>query len=416
VDEQKKDVPFDAPWAKNLAHQSDPNRVSSLHVPMPGEFMQRPPAAREIPADPATLHGVAMPKDPSTVDPQKPVSEPSYYDVPILKKPVWKWEIAGYFFLGGLSAGAYVLGRAAERAGGEKYRDLTRMAANVALGTLIPCPPLLIHDLGDPKRFHHMLRVWKPSTPMNFGTWSIVAYTGMAAYEVVRQYLSENERRLPQAHKSALAKLMNNGTLLLLHDAAGMTFSLLVAGYTGVLLSCTANPLWSKNPYLGPLFSASAIATGAEAVSLALDLFGSDDEDHSHSQEALRKIDTIAHIAEMALMQGMLKTAGEKARPLTHGGMKNYQGMSKGGIIAAEALKLLPVPRPMKRPMRLMWNLLGLAAGFSMRWGMVMAGHEAAADPLLSRLAGRAGGAVSSPRGEARSRPRVSSRSTQARP
>jgi len=394
VDEQKKDVPYDAPWAKNLKHRPDPNRVSSLQTPTPGQFTPRPPAAREIPSDPATLHGVAKPQVAPSHDPQAIKAEPSYYDVPLLKKPVWKWEIASYFFLGGLSAGAYVLGRAAERAGGEKYRDLTRMAAYVALGTLMPCPPLLIHDLGDPKRFHHMLRVWKPSTPMNFGTWSIVAYSGMAAYEVVRQYLSENQRHLPEAHKSALHKLMNNGTLLLLHDTAGMSFSLLVAGYTGVLLSCTANPLWSKNPYLGPLFSASAIATGAEAVSLALDVFGSDHEDHSHSQEALRKIDTIAHIAEMALMQGMLKTAGEKAKPLTHGAQKKHHNFSKGGIVAAEALKLLPIPRPMKRPMRLAWNLLGLAAGFSMRWGMVMAGHDAAADPRLSRLAGAAGDSV----------------------
>ncbi len=185
MDEQKKDVPYDAPWAKNLRHRPDPNRVTSLQTPTPGEFMQRPAAAREIPPDPATLHGVAKPTVTSPADPQKPATEPSYYDVPLLKKPVWSWEIATYFFFGGLSAGAYVLGRAAERGGGRKYRDLTRMASYVALGTLMPCPPLLIADLGDPKRFHHMLRVWKPGTPMNFGTWSIVAYSGMAAYEVV---------------------------------------------------------------------------------------------------------------------------------------------------------------------------------------------------------------------------------------
>ena len=91
------------------------------------------------------------------------------------------------------------------------------------------------------------------------------------------------------------------------------------------------------------------------------------------------------------------KTAGEKAKPLTHGAQKKHHRTSKGGIIAAEALKLLPVPRPMKRPMRLAWNLLGLVAGFSMRWGMVMAGHDAAADPRLSRLAGAAGDSVNTP-------------------
>jgi formate-dependent nitrite reductase membrane component NrfD len=389
VDEQKKDAHYDATWAKNLKHRPDPNRVTGLQVPAPQDFAPRPPAAREVPPDPATLHEVAKVSSPT--DPQSVQKEPSYYDIPLLKKPVWGWEIATYFFLGGLSAGAYLLGRVAERAGGEKYRGLTRTAADVALGALIPCPPLLIADLGDPKRFHHMLRVWKPTSPMNLGTWSVVAYSGMAAYEVVRQYLTEHDRHLSPGRRSALLKLMNNGTLLLLHDAAGTTFSLLVAGYTGVLLSCTANPLWSKNPFLGPLFSASAIATGAEAISLALDLFGGEDEENSDSQEMLRKIDTIAHVAELALMQGVLRTAGEKAKPLTHGSMKAHHRFSKGGIIAAEALKLLPAPRPVRKPVRLMWNLLGLAAGFSMRWSMVVGGREAAADPHLSRLAGRSG-------------------------
>jgi formate-dependent nitrite reductase membrane component NrfD len=401
VDEQKKDVPYDAPWTKNLAYRADPNRVTSLQTPTPGEFAPRPPAAQAIPPDPATLHGVRKVDSPR--DPQAVEKEPSYYDIPILKKPVWSWEIASYFFLGGVSAGAYVLGRAAERGGGKKYRNLTRMASYVALGTLMPCPPLLIADLGDPKRFHHMLRVWKPSSPMNFGTWSIVAYSGMAAYEVVRQYLSEQDRHLSPRHRSALLKLMNHGTLLALHDAAGVTFSLLVAGYTGVLLSCTANPLWSKSPFLGPLFSASAIATGAEAVSLALDLFGSGDDEES--QEMLRKIDSIAHAAEFALMRGFVKIAGEKARPLTQGSMKGHHRLSMGGILAAEALKLLPAPRPMRRPIRLMWNALGLAAGFSMRWGMVMGGREAAADPHLSRVAGRSGsGANRLPRGDGKPR------------
>ena len=47
--------------------------------------------------------------------PQAPQAEHSYYDVSMLKPPVWESDIALYFFLGGLSAGAYLLSRAAER-------------------------------------------------------------------------------------------------------------------------------------------------------------------------------------------------------------------------------------------------------------------------------------------------------------
>src|SRR5688572_21827321 len=97
--------------------------------------------------------------------------EPAYHNVSILKSPVWKWEIASYFFLGGISAASYVLARLAERAGGERYRDLTRAGTYTAFATLLPCAPLLIADLGDRSRFHHMLRIFKPSSPMNLGTW-----------------------------------------------------------------------------------------------------------------------------------------------------------------------------------------------------------------------------------------------------
>src|SRR3954471_19623037 len=104
-------------------------------------------------------------------DAQNSRVEPAYYNVSILKSPVWKWEIATYFFLGGISAASYVLARVAERAGGERYRNLTRAATYTAFATMLPCAPLLIHDLGDRKRFHHMLRVFKPTSPMSLGTW-----------------------------------------------------------------------------------------------------------------------------------------------------------------------------------------------------------------------------------------------------
>jgi len=53
--------------------------------------------------------------------------------------------------------------------------------------------------------------VWKPGTPMNLGTWSIVAYSGMATYEVVRQYLQDRSDRIGSAQRGRLLKLMNNG-------------------------------------------------------------------------------------------------------------------------------------------------------------------------------------------------------------
>jgi formate-dependent nitrite reductase membrane component NrfD len=202
-----------------------------------------------------------------------------------------------------------------------------------------------------------MLRVWKPSSPMNFGTWAITAYSGMATFDVVRQFIEDRSIRLGTAEHNKLARLMKNGKLLLVHDALGIPFALIVASYTGVLLSCTANPMWCKNPWLSPLFTASAISTGAEAIGLTLECLSSAD---SPSKQALRRIDTIAHIAELGMMKGFLHHAGEKAAPLHRGMMRNYHRFTNGGIISAEVLKLLPLPSPLRRLARIIAALLGL--------------------------------------------------------
>jgi formate-dependent nitrite reductase membrane component NrfD len=355
----------DVPWAAELRHRPDPNRVARLEIPRDAAGTARTPV---------TTH--ARPPVPYPQDPSK---EPSYYDVSPLKSPPWKWEIAGYFFLGGLSAGAYAISRMAECHGGERYRDVTRVGAWTALLSFLPCPPLLIHDLGDPKRFHHMLRIFKPSSPMSLGTWTLIGYSGMAATQVIREYLRDNNL-LPEA-RTKLSKLTRS-TLLLVHDAAGVPFALLVAGYTGVLLSCTANPLWSKNKWLGPLFSASAISTGAAAINLFLPKTA-DEQAHA----ALEKIDTAAHVAEAACLAGFLKEAGPKARPLTHGKVRGHFYFTLIGLALSEVLKLIPFRRgTFRRFAGKLSSIVTLGAGFSLRWGMVYGGHEAAQDPHTARL------------------------------
>jgi formate-dependent nitrite reductase membrane component NrfD len=393
VAEDKVDVPYTAPWAENLKHRPDPNRITSLQTLPQSDIVRPVPAAAPIPPDTATLQMGRTPPAPGSAarrhDPQATESEPSYYNISPLKQPVWKWEIASYFFLGGLSAGAYLLGRAAERAGGRRFSKLSEAAAYVALGAIVPSPPLLIADLGDPKRFHHMLRVWKPSSPMNFGTWAITAYGAIAATEAIQQYLSHRSRSLHSAERGKLLKLLDNSVLLVVRDAIGIPSAICVAGYTGVLLSCTSNPLWCKNPFLGPLFSASGMATGAEAVGVAMDLMGDESDDDSESHQVLRTVDTLAHISELLLSHGFMKFAGEKAEPLHRGSMSKHHKFSTGAIVAAEVLKLVPVPDFLTRLKRLVVNLLGLSGGFALRWAFVYGGHEAAADPHLARLVSR---------------------------
>jgi hypothetical protein len=135
--------------------------------------------------------------EPSPSGPQAPQQEPSYYDISMLKPPTWGWEIASYFFLGGLSAGSYLLARMADRFGGQRSREVTKVGTTVAALAVAPCAPLLIADLGDPARFHHMLRVFKPWSPMNLGAWTLTGYSGAAALALLREW--GGDARIPRS-------------------------------------------------------------------------------------------------------------------------------------------------------------------------------------------------------------------------
>jgi len=200
-------------WARNLRYTSDPNRVSSLQI----ESTPQTQGATTTQATHLTRreHTPGLP----THQQGDGEPEPSYYDVSLLKRPVWKWEIATYFFFGGLSSGAYAIARMAERFGGSRFRDVSRTGTYLAWLTFLPCPPLLILDLGDRKRFHHMLRIFKPSSPMSLGTWAIMGYSGMITTSVIRQWLRDHRPTISDVTpESSPIKTL----LLTFHDLAGV--------------------------------------------------------------------------------------------------------------------------------------------------------------------------------------------------
>ena len=88
------------------------------------------------------------------------------------KPHVWKPFIGWYFFAGGLSGGSSLLGLAARASGN---RALARNCSLLAFAGIAVSPPLLIADLGRPRRFLNMLRVFKPTSPMSVGTWVVSA-------------------------------------------------------------------------------------------------------------------------------------------------------------------------------------------------------------------------------------------------
>ena len=293
----------------------------------------------------------------------------AYAGVPILQAPKWHNEIAAYFWFGGISSGAALLGTLADLSGG-RWRGLARTAHLVSFATMVPCAPLLIADLGRPQRFHHMLRIVKPSSPMNLGTWTLVVHSGVATL-LAMQALAEEDRL---AASGALARQLPPAAL----GAAGLAPALTLGGYTGVLLGTTSVPIWSTSPMLGGLFMASAVATGASAVSLASTVPG---RDTAGEHAVLGMIGIAAGATELGLGAGYLVTSGEAATPLLRG--RNGALLLGAAVASVAALALEVAGSRMPARQRGLGALAAgasLAGGALLRWAVVRAGHDSATD------------------------------------
>jgi len=314
--------------------------------------------------------------------------QPAYYDITLLQSPVWTKEVGIYFFLGGLSSSAFSIARLSDRFGRGRLRPVTRAGTLIAALAALPCAPLLIWDLGDRTRFHHMLRIWKPSSPMNLGSWTLTIYTLMGGIAALREFLRALRKDAPLSGGARVADEAAGA----IADAAGIPLGLLLAGYTGILLSTTSTPIWSRNTWIGTLFSASAVGAGASAVKLALEVTGQE----GPATEALGKVETLVHAAEAVAHAGFVTAAGPLAKPLTEGKFKRtYLGGAIGlGIILPEIINRLPVSQGKKRGLSIAAGILSLIGGYALRTVFVAAGKPSADDPDAARLATGAKGGL----------------------
>jgi hypothetical protein len=85
-----------------------------------------------------------------------------------------------YLFLGGAAGASSVLAAFADVSG---RPTLTKVGRLVAGGGSIASVGFLIHDLGRPERFLHMLRVFKPTSPLSVGTYSLSPFSAAALWD-----------------------------------------------------------------------------------------------------------------------------------------------------------------------------------------------------------------------------------------
>jgi hypothetical protein len=283
-----------------------------------------------------------------------------YYGRPLLKPPLWTWEVPLYFFVGGAAGAAAVVGAAARAVGGDADPGLVRDARWVAaLGGALSAP-LLVSDLGRPERFLNMLRVWKPQSPMSVGAWTLTAFGSSAGAAAFAELVARRDLARGSARRTPVR---------VVGDAAGLLSAatgLVMSTYTGVLVGATAIPAWNRSVSVLPVhFAASGLAA---AVSL-LELLG-------HDHPALNRLGIAAALVEIATGAVHELDPDPAHAPLKRG--------SSGALVRAGSLLSGPLP--------LLLRLIGarkaaavaaIAGSLATRYGWVAAGRESALDPAL---------------------------------
>jgi hypothetical protein len=278
------------------------------------------------------------------------VNETGYHGQPVLKQPVWTWEVPAYFFTGGLAGASAGLAYLSEVRGNEL---LGRRAWGAAMAGIAVSPLLLISDLGRPARFLNMLRMFKVTSPMSVGSWILSASGASTTLAAVNAWTGV----LPRA--SRLAR------------PAAALLGLPLASYTGVLLANTAVPAWHESRRLLPIVFASGAALSAGAAGVIATPV--------QSAAPARRVALAGAALEMVLKRTMEQRLGELGEPYRHGPASRY-GRLANGLIASGAALLAARGSRSRPPAALAAVLLG-AGALSARVSVFKAGFQSAADP-----------------------------------
>lgn len=278
----------------------------------------------------------------------------SYYGLPVIKKPVWEArEIAGYFFLGGLAGASSTLALAAQVTG---RASLSRRAKVGAAAAILVSLGALVKDLGRPERFLNMLRVFKPTSPMNVGTWIVSAYAPAA----IAAAASELTGWLPGVG------LMGTAGAALLGPA--------VASYTAVLICDTAVPAWHEARAYMPFFFVSSAAMAASGLGMV----AGDARDGAPVQ----KLALLAAASELAVGQRLEKRlAPEVAKAYQTGKPRALLRASRALTVVGTLGALTGTRVP---ALRRVGGAALLAASACTRFGVFYAGIASAEDPMAT--------------------------------
>ena len=287
----------------------------------------------------------------------------TYYDQPLLPQPVWEWMIPAYYFVGGVTGAALVMSAAAQlRSPFAGRSQLMRSCQWIAFGGSGVSAVLLVADLGRPERFMNMLRVFRPTSPMNMGAW-ILTGVGLTA-------------------PGALMLQGRPGFLGWIGAACGLLAGLFGAGlatYTGVLASNSAVPLWQESRRTMPiLFGSSAMASLGSVLQLTPAA-----EQGRHISTTFGQIGQIAELVSGAIMEQQASRVERVGRPFR----ENASGAMwrTAAVLTAGSIFVSVLPGKSKSK-RIAASVLGMCGSALMRFSIEQLGKASARDARASFL------------------------------
>ncbi len=285
----------------------------------------------------------------------------SYYGRPVVKASPWKADIPAYLFMGGVAGGSSLLAAGADLT---DRPELCRVARVGALMALVGSLGALVHDLGRPSRFMHMLRVFKPTSPMSVGTWLVSAYAPFAGLAVASELMPTWLRR------TRLGGLIDATA-----TPAGVVAAVIaptVAAYTAVLLSDTATPTWHDARGQLPTVFVGSAASAAGGLGML-----------GPVREAgpARRMAVGGALVELVAAHRMEHAMGLTGEPLSEGTAGRLMQASRALTVAGTVGTLVLGRR---RTGAAASGLALLAGSALLRFGIFEAGQASARDPRFT--------------------------------
>jgi Polysulphide reductase, NrfD len=274
----------------------------------------------------------------------------SYHGQPVLKEPIWTWEIPCYFFAGGLAGGSAGL---AFLAGVQGNDQLAKRTWGAALAGASVSPVLLISDLGRPARFLNMLRMFKVTSPMSVGSW-LLAGMGSATSVAALDTWTGLFPRLGRVARPTAAAL-----------------GLPLATYTAALVANTAIPVWHEARRTLPFVFAAGAAMSAGSAGVVLT--------PPAAAAPARRLALGGAIAGLGATEFMERRLGDHGEPYYQGSAAMFRRL--GRAIGAAGAALLASRGGSSRRAAVASGMLLGGAALATRWSVFKAGFQSAADP-----------------------------------